>query len=114
MKGLLFFCGLLLWSVSLWAGFIESTDIPLMDGLQINESDSFSFDTPEGQIMMVQAQTESSPREVLTFYQAALKELGWQQKSATTYQRDQDLLVLQVVSQKQKTILKIQYTFANK
>ena len=96
------------------ATFIESTDIPLMDGMEVDENDSFSFDTPSGQIMTVSARTKSSAQEVQTFYQSALTELGWQKRNKTTYYRDQDELVLQITPGAHGASLKIQYTFANK
>ena len=104
----MFFCALA------HATFIGSTDVPLMDGMEINENDGFSFDTPSGQIMTISAHTKASVQEVKSFYQNTLAELGWQKKNNTTYHRDQDELVLQVVSASKGSNLKIQFTFANK
>jgi len=105
---LVFFC------VFAHATFIESTDIPLMDGMEVDENDSFSFDTPSGQIMTVSARTKLSTQEVQSFYQSALAELGWQKRNKTTYYRDQDELTLQIAPVAHGTSLKIQFTFANK
>ena len=104
----------LLLSFSVRAAFLQGTDVPLMDDAVINENDSFSFDTPAGQIMTVTAQTSSSSKEVIEFYKESLSALGWKQISSTEYQRDQDELTLQVESRKNMTLLKLQLTFSNK
>ena len=112
MKFLFVLC--LFFSVSVWGAFINGSDIPLMDGLVIDENDSFSFDTPEGQIMTVTAKTTASTKAVSSFYEESLKALGWQKKSTNQYRRDQDELTLQVVPGKTSTTLKLQLTFTNK
>ena len=112
MKYLLALCLFLSFSAN--AAFVNGTDVPLMDGFVVNENDSFSFDTPEGQIITVIAQTTASKKEVLRFYQESLNALGWQQKTGTKYYRDQDELSLDVTPQKEKTKVKLQLTFANK
>ena len=103
-----------LFSIVARAEFFEGTDIPLMEGMQVDESDSFSFDAPAGQIVGYSATVSSPVHEVRDFYQASLVELGWQQKSSTKYVRDNDELVLQFVPRKQKTTVKMQYTFSNR
>ena len=105
---------LLFVSIAVRAAFVPGTDVPLMDGLVVDENDSFSFDTPAGQIMTVSAQTTAPVKEVKAFYGESLPALGWQQISATQYHRDQDELSLQISSIAHKTSVKIQMTFANK
>ena len=104
----------LLFSLTVHAEFFSGTDIPLMDGMTVDENEGFSFDTPAGQIMTISAVSTSSKKEILDFYKESLKALGWQQKSDKEYHRDQDELTLQLTSLKGKTILKLQLTFANK
>ena len=112
MKFFLIIC--LLVSLSVQAQFLPNTDIPMMDGLIIDENDSFSFDTPEGQIMTVTARTTASAKEILAFYKESLEALGWNRKSATEYRRDQDNLVLKIVPSARQNTVKLQLTFANK
>jgi len=112
MKFLFALC--LFFSVTAWGAFINGSDVPLMDGLVIDENDSFSFDTPEGQIMTITAKTTSSAKAVSSFYEESLTALGWQKKSTNLYRRDQDELTLQVIPGKASTTLKLQLTFANK
>ena len=97
-----------------YAEFFGETDIPLMDGLRIDESDTFSFDVPAGQIVGFSATTKKSVREVQEFYQDALTELGWKKKAVSLYQRDQDELTLQITSGRKGTLVKIQYAFPNR
>ncbi|MBQ3695851.1 MAG: hypothetical protein II938_02640 [Alphaproteobacteria bacterium] len=109
-----FFVLFLLLCLPLRAEFLAGTDVPLMDGLIVNENDTVSFDTPSGQILSLTAQTSASKKEILNFYHESLLALGWQQKSQQKYRRDQDELILQVIPTKLKTIVKLQLTFANK
>lgn len=108
---LVFVCCL---SVFARAEFISNTDIPLMENMVVDDNESFSFDSPAGQIMLITGKTKTSERDILAFYEASLAELGWQKKSATHYVRDQDDLVLQVISGSKESVVKIQFTFANK
>ena len=100
-------------SISARAAFLSGTDVPLMDDAVVNENESFSFDTPAGQIMTVTVKSSMSKKEVIDFYKESLGALGWQQVSSTEYHRDQDELTLQVESKDHATILKLQLTFAN-
>ncbi len=112
----LFLALCLLLAVCVKAHYIANTDIdiPTMEDAEILESDTFSFDVPAGQIVGLSAVTAKSVAEVRDFYQTALTELGWQKQSETVYRRDQDELTLQISRQKQKTLIKIQYTLPNR
>ena len=114
MKLLLCFCVLFLFQGMGQAAFLADTDVPLMDDLVVDENESFSFDTPAGQIMTFVAKTLNSVKDVNAFYKTALQELGWKQVSVERYTRDQDELVLQIFTAKGKTVVKIQLTFVNK
>lgn len=111
-KGFLIF--LLFFTLTTQAKFIQGTDIPLMDNFQINESESFSFDTPAGQIMTITATTTLSEKEIHSFYQESLTALGWEKTSSTVFKRDQDTLNIKITPQKQNIQIKIQLTFSNK
>lgn len=113
MKYLCAFC-LLISTIGVHAEFFGETDIPLMDGMQVNEAETFSFDVPAGQITGFTVTTQKTPQEVREFYQTALEELGWQQKSSSRYRRDQDELVLQITPAKHGTVVKVQYSFPNR
>jgi len=95
------------------AAFVGRTDIPLMEGMIINEADGYSFDTPAGQLAGFSAEIAKTPKEVQEFYRDSLMELGWQKKSETRYVREQDELILQVKPYKKGSEIKMQYTFPN-
>ena len=114
MKLFFFICVMLFASVAGQAAFWADTDIPLMDNFVVDENESFSFDTPAGQIMTFIAKTTSSPKDVAAFYKIALQELGWKQVSEKKYKRDQDELDLQISNLKGEIFVKIQLTFLNK
>ncbi len=96
------------------AQFLGNTDIPLMDGLIPNETESFSFDTPAGQIITCTANTPKPASEVKSFYAETLSALGWQEKAPLKYTRDNDELTLKIAPLKQGSTLKIQLTLPNK
>ena len=96
------------------AAFISDTDVPLMEGTVVVEDESFSFDTPAGQIMTWVVHANEPVQTVLAFYHAALQELGWTQDSASQYTRDNDSLTLTVIPRQQGSEVKIQMTFPNK
>ena len=114
MKAFICFCVMLLSSMEGWAAFLAGTDIPLMENLSVDESEGFSFDTPVGQITTFVAKTTSSAKQVYSFYQTVLEELGWKRISVSKYERDSDELELQISEQKEQTLVKIQLTFVNK
>lgn len=98
---------LLCWSIgTAWAApaFITGTeDIPLLDGLTLLSGDEdVSFDTPAGQILIVEAVGESlTPQTIQSFYQNALPALGWQPtKQSGIYERESETLTISIESEK--------------
>ena len=58
--------------------FIGSFDIPIQEGLLIDEDQFVELDKPDGQISEYTAMGSMSVESVLMFYQAAMPPLGWQ------------------------------------
>ena len=86
---------LVLWSCCGMADFLPGTeDIPLMPGMQLSETDDFSFDSPMGQVLTVTATTDQTAKEIYQFYDSALISLGWERRSAGAYVRGRDSLKL--------------------
>jgi len=52
-------------------------DVPLMDGLNADEDAGLVFDSPAGRIVEAYAVGEVAWPDVITFYTATLKSLGW-------------------------------------
>lgn len=114
MKYLVVTVCLFLWSVGCWAAdaFIPGTeDVPLADGLVIVSGDEdVSFDTPAGQILIVEAASETlSADAVLSFYQRTLPALGWVLKKRNVFEREAETLT--IVVQKQNPAL-VQFELA--
>jgi len=108
MKQLAVLIGILLWSVVCLAAedFIPGTeDVPLADSLTIiSGEEDVSFDTPAGQILIVEAAADSvSADSVLSFYQRTLPALGWRQTDAHSFEREAE--TLNIVVQKNKPAL---------
>ena len=107
-------CALIFGVTTAQAGFFPGTDIPLMEDFVSDENESFSFDTPAGQIVTFVAKTSRSAKDVRSFYDATLAELGWHKTGALTYEREQDKLSLKMTPLKSGLSVKIQVTFPNK
>lgn len=114
MKFLYLFCLLIFGIITARADFFPGTDVPLMDDFVSDENETFSFDTPAGQIVTFVAKTNRSASEIRSFYDTALLELGWNKTNASSYKRDQDKLTLRIIPSKAGTKVKIQVTFPNK
>ena len=104
----------LIFIVSAHADFFPGTDIPLMEDFVSDENESFSFDTPAGQIVTFVAKTNRSAQEIRDFYDTALLELGWNKTGSLSYRRDQDKLDLKITPLKTGRTVKIQVTFPNR
>ena len=84
MKLLQLFALIFFWSVSVHAeDFLANTsDIPIMNGLQINVAEQMDFDTPTGQLLVLEGiSIKKTGDEILKFYQTTLPQLGWKEKS---------------------------------
>ena len=78
MKAIFVLCLFLSLSVMAQTDFIPGTDdLPMMDKMVVDENESMSFDTPDGQILTLMVVTPSSRQEILHFYDTNLGALGW-------------------------------------
>jgi len=70
--------------------FVEGLeDIPLMQGLTQLEDENISFDVPEGAFKSIKLETKTlTQKEILTFYEESLKNLGWRKTAKNTYERE--------------------------
>ena len=79
------------------AAFFRSMgDIPIMPGLSEIENDDIVFDKPEGRIAEATASTARSRDAVLSFYNSALPQLGWDRTAAGTFIRGGETLKIAV------------------
>jgi hypothetical protein len=93
MRGLFVFLvlGLLCMPASVHAEttafFRSMNDIPIMPGLNEIANDDIVFDKPEGRIAEATATTARSRNAVLSFYNSALPQLGWDRADAGIFTR---------------------------
>jgi len=81
--------------------FVEGfEDLPLMAGLAMADEGSMAFDAPEGRIIEAYAHGQVSEKKVLSFYKQVLPELGWIEKSPGVFQREGELLKLEIPKSK--------------
>ncbi len=70
------------------------TDIPVMPGLTQEPEQAVIFDTPGGRVVQAQAYAMDglSGTDILSFYKAALPQLGWAGQGTERYVRDGERL----------------------
>jgi len=73
------------------AGF---ADMPLFDGLVVNNETGVNFDTPAGRIVETVAEGRVTRESVTRFYQSTLPQLGWVRTDALAFEREGERLNL--------------------
>jgi hypothetical protein len=71
-------------------------DLPLMPGLRELPDSGLVFDKPGGRIVEAFAEGTVTAQSVVTFYDAALPQLGWQREAPGAYLREGERLNLDV------------------
>ncbi|MBT3916750.1 MAG: hypothetical protein HN731_08005 [Rhodospirillaceae bacterium] len=71
-------------------------DLPLMPGLSLRSETPVVFDTPGGRIVEVFAIGKASSIRIRAFYGETLPQLGWQPKSKSAFQRDNETLKIEI------------------
>jgi len=71
-------------------------DLPVMAGLTEETSDAVVFETEAGRIAQASASGSVEQAKVYDFYAAALPQLGWHLEARDRYQREGEVLVLEI------------------
>ena len=71
-------------------------DLPIMTGWSIESELGFSFDSPNGRIVMVFVSTSATASDIMAFYNPALAQLGWT-GGAGSWTRDGEKLLISEV-----------------
>ena len=91
MKKILILMILVLGGLPAHADFLTGTeDIPLMNGIVLEPADDFDFDSPAGQILILEGKTKLSPEDVRSFYDKTLRAMGWKKVRSGGYVRGGD------------------------
>lgn len=80
--------------------FIEILgDVPLMDGLSVDESSALVFDKPEGRVIEIAATDEAGlgNAAISGFYDTALAQLGWLKTDQNRYVRMSEALEISFI-----------------
>ena len=106
-----------IFSCSCWAEsrFLPNMgDIPLMEGLIIQSTEEINFDTPVGQIMNIEVQSENvSSCRILSYYRNVLPEMGWQMIETNKFIREKDTFFITVIQAQNPVILRFEITLNN-
>ena len=70
-------------------------DLPLAPNLRAEE-EPVAFVTPAGRIIESTAEVSGASSEILRFYQETLPQWGWAQDTARRYQRDGEILLVDI------------------
>lgn len=77
-------------------GFVPGTeDVPLMAGLEPDDTAGMSFDTPSGRIVVTVATGDIGAPAVRDFYRKALPALGWTARSRDEFVRGGEVLKIE-------------------
>ena len=71
-----------------WAG-----DVPIMNGLSIEQELGFAFDSPDGRIVMIFASSTVPASQVMAFYGSTLAQLGWGGGNGKWIRGDEKLVI---------------------
>ena len=89
-------------------------DLPLMDGLQLDDSASFVYDKAEGRIVGVTAQGIIPASDIKTFYEKTLNELGWKKDQNGVYTRENEKLEITLLKNKKGNKIVVNFYLAPK
>ena len=73
------------------------SDVPLIEGVTVDEQISFAFDSPSGRILVLHIQTQAVDTDVQYFYQNTLTAIGWTKRDGQ-FVKDDELLRLEKIS----------------
>lgn len=90
------FCGMISFSQITSADTIQhrwAGDVPIMNVLSIEPELGFSFDSPNGRIVMIFASTTVPASKIMTFYGSTLAQLGWFGSNGKWVREDEKLMI---------------------
>lgn len=83
--------------------FLAGTeDVPFMQELTLLPDETFDFDTENGRIYFSKATTLIDSAKVLDFYRKTLPQLGWVEKEAGNFVREDDMLRISTTEEHSK------------
>ena len=86
------------------------TDLPLMPGLEEIDGSAMVFSKPEGRIIEVMAHGAVTRDAVRDFYDRTLPQLGWRRQQAGSWQRENELLRLDMRDNKLGLVVEFSLT----
>jgi len=76
------------------AGF---EDVPMMPGIAVDPGAVVAFDTPAGRIVEAYAAGAVTRAALRRYYQSALPQLGWTRTGELTFQREGEILTVEML-----------------
>ena len=73
-------------------------DLPLAPGLTVQD-EPVAFVTPSGRIIESTTDLTGPSKDVLSFYETTLPQLGWVKQTAQRYHRDGETLVVDILDE---------------
>ena len=69
------------------------SDIPVIDGMNVNAELSFAFDSPSGRILILFLETETADDTIASAYKRTLTAFGWVEQAGRFMKQDEQLLL---------------------
>ncbi len=89
------------------------SDLPLAAGLAEQKDKTTVFDAPVGKIVTAYASGTVKAADVLSFYDATLPQLGWQQAGSGTYHRKAETLKIDVLGGQDNGPVNVSFTLSS-
>lgn len=109
-----FLCFILFFSTGVRAdSFLAGTsDIPLMNGVDISPVEQMDFDTPMGQIITLEGVSKNhTGSEILSFYENVLPQMGWKESEKGVFLRQEDIFNIVILKNKKPAKVRFDISF---
>lgn len=93
----------------------DNIDIPLINGLKLNPMEQMDFDTPRGQVLVLEGVVKNKTgKDVLSFYDEVLPQMGWVKVETGSFVRQEDSLTILVLKNKNPAKIRFDISLVGK
>ena len=104
----LFFCGL----ANSETFLAQTTDIPLMPGVIISPVEQMDFDTPAGQVIVLEGiSKQKTASEIVSFYENVLPQMGWETSKYGEFSRQDDAFNIVILKNEKPSKVRFDISF---
>lgn len=90
----------------------QTSDVPLMSGVEISPVDQMDFDTPEGQVIVLESVSKKyMGSEIVSFYENILPQLGWKALKYGEFVRQDDAFNIVILKNEKPSKVRFDISF---